>query len=157
MPNPYLKYDRYTVLEENSRRDCVGSETLVTPTRDTGVVSIDCVVAGKLDSACRTASPCLLTVTQQGLGPTAPSREAQNWSRRRAPSMRDEGLTAVSSFCVCVAPRQVPKQASIPHHENDQTFFSRQLWNILVPVTVTTADFGLCGVSFGCISVLDYI
>ena len=102
-------------------------------------------------------SPCLLTVTQQGLGPTNWSGEAQNRSRRRAASMQDEGLTAVSSFCVCVAPRQVPKQASIPHHENDQTFFSRELRNILVPVTVTTADFGLCDVSFGCISVLDYI
>lgn len=49
---------------------------------------------------------------------------------------------------------QVPKQASIPYHKNDQTFFSRELRNIFVPVT---AAFGLCAVSFGCVSVLDYI
>lgn len=134
MPNPYLKYDSYTVLQENSLSDCVGSEMLVTPTRDMGVLSMGQVMAGKLDSACRTASPCLLTVTQQGLVPTALSREAQDWSRTRAPSMRDGALRAVSSSCICVAPRQVPKHASIPHHEKDQTFFNRELWNILVPV-----------------------
>lgn len=66
-------------------------------------------------------------------------------------------LTAGGSFCVCVAPRQIPNQASIPHRQRHQTFFSRDLWNILVAVTVTTVDFGLCGVSFGCISVLGYI
>lgn len=111
-------------------------------------------MADKLDLVCKTSSPCVLAVTQQGLGPCAPHREAQDWSRSHALSS-DEGLTAVSSFSACVAPRQVPKQASIYHHEKHQTFFSRELWNILVPVT--TADFGLCDVSFGCISVLDYI
>lgn len=66
-------------------------------------------------------------------------------------------LTAGGSFCACVALRQIPNQASIPHCQRHQTLSSRDLWNILVAVTVTTVDFGLCGVSFGCISVLGYI
>lgn len=110
---------------------------------------------GKLDTGC--TNFILVTVTQQGLGPPAPSRGAEDWSRRWAPPVHDGALTAVSSFCVCVAARQVPKQASIPHQEKDQTFYGRELWNILVPVTDTSADFGLCDVSFGCVSVLDYI
>jgi len=34
----------------------------------------------------------------------------------------------------------------MPHCEKDQTFFNGELWDILVPVSVTTADFDLWGV-----------